>query len=79
MVLLKNDGVLPLPADPGTVAVVGPNADALITLLGNYYGVPSHPVTILDGIRAAVAPSTRVIYARGVDLVEAGPTHAPLP
>jgi beta-glucosidase len=70
MVLLKNDGVLPLRADLGTVAVVGPNADALITLLGNYYGVPSHPVTILDGIRAAVAPSTRVIFARGVDLVE---------
>jgi beta-glucosidase len=70
MVLLKNDGLLPLPKDLGTVAVVGPNADALITLVGNYYGVPSHPVTVLDGIRGAVSPSTRVLYARGVDLVE---------
>jgi beta-glucosidase len=70
MVLLKNDGTLPLRPDLGTVAVVGPNADALITLLGNYYGAPSHPVTILDGIRGAVSPETRVLYARGADVVE---------
>jgi beta-glucosidase len=70
IVLLKNDGVLPLRKDLGTIAVVGPNADDLVTLLGNYNGTPSHPVTVLAGIRAAVSPSTRVLYARGVDLVE---------
>ncbi len=70
IVLLKNDGLLPLRKDVGTLAVVGPNADDVTTLLGNYNGTPSHPVTILAGIRAAVAPDTRVLYARGVDLVE---------
>ena len=68
--LLKNDGILPLRKDVGTIAVVGPNADDLVTLLGNYYGTPSRPVTILAGIRSAVSPGTRVLYARGVDLVE---------
>ena len=53
-----------------TIAVVGPTADDLVSLLGNYHGTPSHPVTILDGIRNAVPPATRVLYARGVDLVE---------
>jgi len=70
MVLLKNDGILPLRKDVGTIAVVGPNADDLVTLLGNYHGTPSRPVTILAGIRSAVSPRTRVRYARGVDLVE---------
>jgi len=70
MVLLKNDGILPLRKDVGTLAVVGPNADDLVTLLGNYHGTPSRPVTILAGIRNAVSPRTRVLYARGVDLVE---------
>ena len=54
MVLLKNDGLLPLGRDLRTIAVVGPNADDLITLLGNYHGTPSKPVTALAGIRAAV-------------------------
>jgi len=70
IVLLKNDGILPLRKDLGSIAVVGPNADDLVTLLGNYNGTPSHPVTLLAGIRNAVSPTTRVLYARGVDLVE---------
>ncbi len=70
IVLLKNTGVLPLRKDLGTLAVVGPTADDLVTLLGNYHGTPSHPVTILAGIRNAVSPRTRVLYARGSDLVE---------
>ena len=73
IVLLKNDALLPLRKDLKTLAVVGPTADDLVSLLGNYNGTPSHPVTILAGIRAAVAPSTRVVYARGVDLVEGRP------
>jgi beta-glucosidase len=70
MVLLKNDGVLPLSRDTKTIAVIGPNADDLQTLLGNYYGTPTKPVTVLAGIRAGVGPHTKVIYARGADLVE---------
>ena len=70
IVLLKNDGVLPLRKDLKTIAVVGPTADDLVSLLGNYNGTPSRPVTILAGIRGAVSPATRVAYARGVDLVE---------
>jgi beta-glucosidase len=70
LVLLKNDAVLPLRKDVGRIAVVGPNADDLITLLGNYHGMPSRPITILAGIRSAVSPGTRVLYSRGVDLVE---------
>jgi beta-glucosidase len=70
IVLLKNDGLLPLRRDVRTIAVVGPNADDVMTLLGNYNGTPSRPVTILAGIRGAVSPGTRVLYARGTDLVE---------
>jgi beta-glucosidase len=70
IVLLKNSGVLPLRKDIGTIAVVGPNADELMSLLGNYNGTPERPVTILGGIRNAVSPMTRILYERGVDLVE---------
>jgi len=70
IVLLKNDGVLPLKKDLKTLAVIGPTADDVMTLLANYYGRPASPVTALAGIRKAVSPGTRVVYARGVDLVE---------
>jgi beta-glucosidase len=70
IVLAKNDGLLPLSKSLKTIAVVGPNADEVMTLLGNYYGSPSHPVTPLAGIRAAVGSSTTVLYSRGTDLVE---------
>jgi beta-glucosidase len=69
IVLLKNDGILPLSRSLGSIAVIGPNADEVMTLLGNYYGTPAKPVTALAGIRAA-AGKTKVIYARGADLVE---------
>ena len=42
IVLLKNTGILPLSKDIGTIGVIGPNADEVMTLLGNYYGTPSH-------------------------------------
>ena len=70
IVLMKNDGVLPI--KPGTVkkiAVVGPNADDGTMQLGNYNGFPSSIVTILDGIKAAY-PSAEVTYERGCDLVQ---------
>ena len=69
MVLLKNDGVLPLSRKLRRIAVVGPTADDTMALLGNYYGTPAAPVTILQGIREAV-PQIEVMHARGVDLVE---------
>lgn len=80
IVLLKNDGLLPLKKNLKKIAVIGPTADEVMSLLGNYYGTPAAPVTILNGIRAAVSSSTQVIYARGVDLVEGreDPRAAPI-
>jgi beta-glucosidase len=81
IVLLKNTGLLPLdPKKLKTIAVVGPTSDEIMSLLGNYYGTPAAPVTILQGIRAAVGPNTRVLHSRGADLVEgrAEPRAAPL-
>ena len=79
MVLLKNNGVLPLSHDVKHIAVIGPTADDTMALVGNYHGTPADPVTILRGIREA-APQAKVVYARGVDLVEgrSDPTGMPL-
>ncbi|MET0533622.1 MAG: glycoside hydrolase family 3 C-terminal domain-containing protein [Steroidobacter sp.] len=70
IVLLKNEGTLPLSRDIKTLAVIGPTADEIMSLLGNYYGMPAAPVTILQGIRDAVSSQTKIIYSRGADLVE---------
>jgi beta-glucosidase len=70
LVLLKNQGLLPLSRDLKTIAVIGPNADEVMTLLGNYYGTPAAPVTVLQGLRKAAGPNTRIVYARGADLVQ---------
>ncbi len=71
MVLLKNAGVLPLDRTKvKRLAVIGPNADSLTMLLGNYNGTPSHPITILQGIRnAANITGIEVTYAPGCPLV----------
>ena len=70
MVLLYNDGVLPL--DPGkvrTVAVIGPNADSVPALEGNYNGTSSRYVTFLAGIRAYCRDhGIRVLYSLGCHL-----------
>jgi beta-glucosidase len=76
MVLLKNDGLLPLKKAPKTIAVIGPNADSEDALVGNYNGQPSHPVTVLTGIRARF-PDAKVLYAPGTGLV--GPAEPPVP
>src|SRR5262249_60605761 len=73
IVLLKNDGLLPLSHDLKTIAVIGPDADDLQTLLGNYYGTPVHPVTVLAGIRAAAGPGTKVLYPPAADPVQRRP------
>ena len=69
MVLLKNDGVLPLSLDKlGSVAVIGPNADSVPCLEGNYSGTSSRYVTFLQGIREACEGKARVYYSLGCHL-----------
>jgi beta-glucosidase len=71
VVLLKNDGVLPLRADRlKTLAVIGPNAARID--LGGYSNVPSHAVTVLDGIRAKLGDRVNVVSAEGVRLTDSG-------
>ena len=80
LVLLKNQGgVLPLDlAKTKRLAVVGPNADSVPMLVGNYHGTPSHPVTILAGIREAAGTATEVTYAKGCPLaLEPGENYGP--
>ena len=70
MVLLRNNGVLPLDtAKVKTIAVVGPNANSIPALEGNYNGVSSRYVTFLEGVRAyAKAHGMRVLYSEGCHL-----------
>lgn len=70
LVLLKNENqTLPLKKQ-GTIAVVGPLADAQIDMMGSWAaaGVPAQSVTLNDGIRKAVGERARVIYAKGANL-----------
>ncbi len=80
IVLLKNSGdTLPLRRNQRAIAVIGPNADDVEVLLGNYNGTPSRPVTPLAGIRAKVGPSVNVLYARGCDIAEGLVSYEPVP
>jgi beta-glucosidase len=66
IVLLKNDGVLPLNrAKIKRIAVIGANADSVPMLLGNYNGTPARPVTILNGIEKIAGAISEVTYAHG--------------
>ena len=71
IVLLKNDGMLPLQLPPSggaksVIAVIGPSA--AVARLGGYYGEPPLKVSILDGIRARVGSRANVVYAEGVKI-----------
>jgi len=71
IVLLKNDGMLPLQLPPAggaksVIAVIGPSA--AVARLGGYYGEPPLKVSILDGIRARVGSRANVVYAEGVKI-----------
>jgi len=71
IVLLKNDGVLPLQLAAGNapmIAVIGPNA--AVARLGGYAGEPPVAVSILEGIRAKVGARAKVLYAQGVKITE---------
>ena len=69
MVLLENKGVLPLSKSIKTLAVVGPNADDVELLNGNYGGTPTdaHKHSLLEGIKAAV-PGAKIIYNKACEL-----------
>ena len=69
MVLLHNNGILPLAKNLKKIAVVGPNADDAALLNGNYGGTPTkeHTHTLLEGIRAAV-PETEIYYSKACEL-----------
>ncbi|MGH8189166.1 MAG: glycoside hydrolase family 3 N-terminal domain-containing protein, partial [Steroidobacteraceae bacterium] len=71
VVLLKNDGALPLRSDRlRTLAVVGPNAARID--LGGYSNVPKQAISILDGIKAKVGERVRIAHAEGVRLTDRG-------
>src|SRR5665213_2774053 len=69
MVLLKNNGALPLRPTVKNIAVIGPTADLLASLEGNYNGVALHPVSPLDGI-AKQFPGAKIHYAQGAMLAD---------
>jgi beta-glucosidase len=78
VVLLKNEGgTLPLRKDIKSIAVIGPNADEVQVLLGNYNGQPSRATTPLAGIRAKVSPQTRVLHALGTTLTDVSVVPVP--
>ena len=80
IVLLKNeDDLLPLRKDLESIAVIGPNADDLQALVGNYSGTPAKAVTPLEGIRKKISPSTRVYYAPGCELADGVPQLEVIP
>jgi beta-glucosidase len=66
IVMLKNNGVLPLRNDLSNYFITGPNAASVEALLGNYYGVNPEMVTILEGIAAAIKPGSQLQYRQGI-------------
>ena len=78
IVLLKNrNNTLPLRKDLKSIAVIGPNADEVQVLLGNYNGQPSRATTVLEGIRQHVSSGTKVSYALGTTLTEISAVPVP--
>lgn len=65
MVLLKNDGILPLNRNLKKLAVIGPNADSRWPLIANYHGTAPRYVTVLEGIEALLGEETRIYYSEG--------------
>jgi len=76
MVLLKNDGLLPLKPGIRNIAVVGPLADQTRPLIGNYAGQPTHIVSILDGLRAEF-PNAKITFVAGTQFLR--PDGTPVP
>lgn len=69
LVLLKNDGTLPLKQQNiHTIGVIGPNANSRNSLIGNYHGTSSEYVTVLEGLKQTVGENIRVLYSEGCHL-----------
>jgi beta-glucosidase len=68
MVLLKNDGTLPLQPTVHNIAVVGPLADQTRVLLGNYNGLPTHTVSFLEGLKAEF-PDAKITFVPGTQFL----------
>ena len=69
VVLLKNDGILPLEKkNLKTVGVIGPNANSRAALIGNYHGTSSRYITVLEGIQDCMGEDVRVYYSEGCHL-----------
>ena len=78
IVLLKNENnMLPLRKNLKSIAVIGPNADEVQVLLGNYNGQPSRATTPLAGIRQRVSSQTKVLHALGTTLTEVSAVPVP--
>ena len=74
VVLLKNDGILPIDKNKTKViSVIGPNADSRACLIGNYYGTSSEYITALEGIRNAAGDDMRILYSEGCDIAMTKP------
>jgi len=76
MVLLKNDGILPLKPGIKSIAVVGPLADQTLVLLGNYAGSPTHTVSFLEGLKAAY-PNAKITFVPGTQFLRSDGTPVP--
>lgn len=69
VVLLKNDGILPLEKKKlKAVGVIGPNANSRAALIGNYHGTSSRYITVLEGIQDCMGEDARVYYSEGCHL-----------
>ncbi|MGD1877550.1 MAG: beta-glucosidase BglX [Kiloniellaceae bacterium] len=71
-VLLKNDGVLPLRSDGGTLAVIGPLADSRANMQGTWAPAarPADSITLLEGIQAVANGRCRIVHALGTNIVD---------
>jgi beta-glucosidase len=76
MVLLKNDGTLPLKPTVKNIAVVGPLADQTKVLLGNYNGIPSHTVSFMEGLKNEF-PNAKITYVAGTQFLHLEGTAVP--
>ena len=70
IVLLKNENsTLPLKRAIKKIAILGPNADNRISVLGNYNGNPSRVVSLLDGLKEKLGNNVRIIYEPAINFV----------
>jgi len=65
IVMLKNDGVLPLKNNLPQYYLTGPNASSIEAIIGNYHGINNQLVTIMEGLSGAIAPGSQMRYDQG--------------